>query len=200
MAPPRPSHPHLAQRLRTLALTQPADSALLYAYQYRAFFPPTELEHDSVHILALVQLASGNTYSALDLVREFADADADPSHDIPDYENGIPARRPGCYGCAVIVAKCCAKLGRFTEGQAVLDRAIRRSVPLSESPICARTLLSPALPTHNAVETVATASLLAAQLSHKSKAMTQATEYYTRALTDDPWLWEAFTGLCDISE
>ncbi|BEI86770.1 hypothetical protein CcaverHIS002_0701160 [Cutaneotrichosporon cavernicola] len=185
MAPPRPPGPHLAQRLRTLALTQPTDSALLYAYQYRAFFPPTELEHDSVHVLALVQLASGNTYSALDLVREFADADADPSHDIPDYENGIPARRPGCYGCAVIVAKCCAKLGRFTDGQAVLDRAIRRSVPLT-------------LPNHNAVETAATASLLAAQLSHKSKATTQAIEYYTRGLTDDPWLWEAFTGLCDI--
>ncbi|KLT43995.1 TPR-like protein [Cutaneotrichosporon oleaginosum] len=184
---PRPSGPHLAQRLRTLALTQPPASALFYAYQYRAYFPPTELEHDSVHVLALVQLASGNTYPALDLVREFADADADPSHDIPDYENGIPARRPGCYGCAVIVAKCCAKLGRYTEGEAVLDRAIRRSVPLT-------------LPSHNTIETAATASLLAAQLSHKSKASTPGTpiEYYTRALTDDPWLWEAFTGLCDI--
>lgn len=136
---PRPSGPHLAQRFRTLALTQPPNSALFYAYNYRAFFPPTELEHDSVHVLALCHLAVGNTYSALGLVREFADADADPSHDIPDYENGIPARRPGCYGCAVIVAKCCAKLGRFSEGQAVLDRAIRRSVPLSEYHVDRRT-------------------------------------------------------------
>lgn len=23
-------------------------------------------------------------------------------------------------------------------------------------------------------------------------------DYYTRALADDPWLWEAFTGLCDV--
>lgn len=41
---------------------------------------------------------------------------------------------------------------------------------------------------------------MAAQLSHKSKAHAQAVEYYTKALNDDPWLWEAFTGLCDVGE
>lgn len=39
-----------------------------------------------------------------------------------------------------------------------------------------------------------------AALSHKGKAPVQAVEYYTRALGEDPWLWEAFTGLCDIGE
>ena len=37
-------------------------------------------------------------------------------------------------------------------------------------------------------------------LSHKGKASEQAVEAYTKALQEDPWLWEAFTGLCDIGE
>lgn len=130
---PRPSGPHLAQRLRNLALTTPQATSLFYARLYRAFFPPTESDHDSLHVLALCLLAAGQTYPALHVVRDYADADADPELDIPDYENGMPARRPGCYGCAMIVAKCCNRLHRYSEGQAVLDRAIRRSVPMSAS-------------------------------------------------------------------
>lgn len=49
-------------------------------------------------------------------------------------------------------------------------------------------------------ETAATASLLLASLSHKGKAPAQAVEHYTRALNEDPWLWEAYVGLCDIGE
>lgn len=139
---PRPSGPHLAQRLRNLALTSPTATSVFYARLYRALFPPTELDHDSLHVLALCYLSAGQAYPALHVVREYADADADPDLDIPDYENGIPARSPGCYGCAVIVAKCCNSLHRYTEGQAVLDRAIRRSVPMSRWPGCSDEALS----------------------------------------------------------
>lgn len=55
-----------------------------------------------------------------------------------------------------------------------------------------------ALPTPTPSETAATASLLLASLSHKGKGPALAVEQYTRALAEDPWLWEAFTGLCDI--
>lgn len=145
---PRPSGPHLAQRLRTLCLSCPPVSALFYARLYRALFPPTDTEHDSLHILALCLLQSDQAYPALHVVRDLADADADPKDDIPDYENGIPARRPGCYGCAVIVAKCCDKLKRYSEGQQVLGRAIRRSLHMSRSTrfgllTCADTLSPP---------------------------------------------------------
>lgn len=130
---PRPSGPHLAQRLRTLSLTSPSTTALFYARLYHALFPATEVEHDSVHVLALCLLADGQPYSALHLVRDSADADADPKDEFPDYENGFIGRRPGCYACAVIVAKVCNKLCRYTEGQQVLERAIRRNVPMSTS-------------------------------------------------------------------
>lgn len=199
---PRPSGPHLAQRLRALCLSSPPASALFYARLYRALFPPTEAEHDALHILALCLLQADQPYPALHVVRDYADADADPKDDIPDYENGIPARRPGCYGCAVIVAKCCDKLHRYTEGLQVLERAVRRSVPMSECRRCmclskfTDTLLG--LPTPTPAATAATASLLLASLSHKGKASAQAVDHFRLALGHDPWLWEAFTGLCDV--
>lgn len=124
---PRPSGPHLAQRLRSLALTTPPSTALFYARLYSALFPPTEDDHDSLHVLALCLLQSGQPYPALQAVRDSANGDGDP--DVMDCET---ADRPGCYGCAVIVAKCCHRLSRYTEGQAVLERAVRRSTPISE--------------------------------------------------------------------
>jgi hypothetical protein len=39
----------------------------------------------------------------------------------------------GCSGCAMILARCCQKLGRFSEGQAALQRAMTRGTPMCES-------------------------------------------------------------------
>ena len=39
-----------------------------------------------------------------------------------------------------------------------------------------------------------------AALSRKGKAPEQAVDAYARALAEDPWLWEAFVGLCDIGK
>lgn len=191
---PKPSGPHLAQRLRTLSLTSPPATGLFYARLYYALFPPTEAEHDSLHVLALCLLQSDQPYPALQAVRDSANGDGDP--DDMDYES---TDKPGCYGCAVIVAKCCNRLSRFTEGQAVLERAVRRSTPMSESRV-SLTQLTAALPVVTPAETAATANLMLASLSHKGKSPMQAVEFYTKALSEDPWLWEAFTGLCDIGE
>lgn len=43
-------------------------------------------------------------------------------------------------------------------------------------------------------------NLLLARMSQKAKGADVAAVYYGKALADDPWLWEAFTGLCDIGE
>lgn len=40
--------------------------------------------------------------------------------------------------------------------------------------------------------------LLLARVAHKAKGNDAATLYYGRALAEYPWLWEAFTGLCNI--
>lgn len=44
----------------------------------------------------------------------------------------------------------------------------------------------------------ATAYLLLANLSHKGKSPETAIENYRKALDEDPWMWEAFTNLCDV--
>lgn len=66
--------------------------------------------------------------------------------------------------------------------------------------LCEGNELTVALPVVTPAETAATANLMLATLSHKGKSPVQAVEFYSKALAEDPWLWEAFTGLCDIGE
>jgi hypothetical protein len=112
---PRPATPHLSNRLRQLSLNSPPQTALFYARLYNSLCP-LENDHESLHILALCLLEVGETYSSLHVVRDRADM--------------------GCSGCAMILARCCQKLGRFSEGQAALQRAMTRGTPMCESRIC----------------------------------------------------------------
>ena len=109
---PRPATPHLSNRLRQLSLNSPPQTALFYARLYNSLCP-LENDHESLHILALCLLEVGEIYSSLHVVRDRADM--------------------GCSGCAMILARCCQKLGRFSEGQAALQRAMSRGNPMSES-------------------------------------------------------------------
>ncbi|KAK8864454.1 hypothetical protein IAR55_001703 [Kwoniella newhampshirensis] len=177
----RPSSPHLNRRLQQLSFTSPRSTALFYARLYHALSPSSDIDHDSLHTLASCFLQSDEPYSALHLVRDSAGVD------LPEEDYDVRGRRipPPCYGCAMIVAKCCAKLGRFSEGQQVLSRALKRGSPNNLA------LPSPA-------STSASAHLLLADLSSKGKAPEAAVGNYKQALQYDPWLWEAFTGLCDL--
>jgi anaphase-promoting complex subunit 3 len=101
----RPSQTHLINRLRQLSLNSPPQTALFYARLFHALCP-LDNNHESLHILALCLFEVGETYSALHVVRDQAER--------------------GCGGCAMVLARCCQKLGRFGEGQAVLQRAMTR--------------------------------------------------------------------------
>ncbi|OCF36805.1 anaphase-promoting complex subunit 3 [Kwoniella heveanensis BCC8398] len=184
-----PSPTHLSRRLQQLSQSSTPTTALFYARLYHSFFPPRQEEHESLHTLALCFLQSGEPYSALHLVRDSAGVDEpDDAGRYRPFAHGLTGsggKSAPCYGCAMIVARCCEKLGRFSEGQAVLSRALKRCTPTN------LTIPSPA-------STSASAHLLLASLSHKGKAPEAAVDNYVRALQDDPWLWEAFTGLCDI--
>jgi anaphase-promoting complex subunit 3 len=57
-----------------------------------------------------------------------------------------------------------------------------------------------AIPTLCSASTSATAHLTLAILSHKGKAPESAVQHYIKALEEESWLWEAFTGQCDIGE
>ncbi|WVQ80743.1 hypothetical protein IAT38_002848 [Cryptococcus sp. DSM 104549] len=193
----RPSTAHIARRLHQLTLSSPPATALFYARLWHALLPPhpandpapppPEHDHESLHALALAFLQADEPYSAVHLVRDRSGLDdAVVEMDAHRVQPGVrTGHSTPCYGCAVIVAKCCDKLGRFTEGQMVLSRALKRCTP---------TNLSLPSPASNA----ASAFLLLASLSTKGKAPETAVENYRKALDEDPWLWEAFTGLCDI--
>lgn len=43
-------------------------------------------------------------------------------------------------------------------------------------------------------------NLLLAKLSQKGKSTQTAVDYYQKALGEDPWLWEAFKGMCDMGQ
>lgn len=45
-----------------------------------------------------------------------------------------------------------------------------------------------------------TTNLLLARMSHRSKETDIAAEQYIKALSDNVWLWEAYTALCDIGQ
>ena len=126
---PRPSTFHISNRLRQLCLSSPPPTALFYARFWHSFCPATELDHESLHILALCFLQAGQPYSALHLVRDTAEAEVDNEESL----QATRSRRSGCFGCSMIVAKCCDRVSRFSEGKAVLDRAMKRSLPTSES-------------------------------------------------------------------
>ncbi|WVR07101.1 hypothetical protein IAU60_004140 [Kwoniella sp. DSM 27419] len=174
------SQPYLVSRLQQLSTSSSPATSLFYSRLYHAICPPTHHhDHDSLHSLALSFLQSGEPYSALYLVRDSAGV---------DYPDEVSGRRRGqvpCYGCAMLVARACEKLGRYSEGQAVLERAMKRCTPSS-------------LPEPSSASSSASSHLLLANLSYKGKAPEVAAEHYAKALEEDPWLWEAFTGLCDI--
>jgi anaphase-promoting complex subunit 3 len=107
---PRPSPQHIFNRLRQLSLNSPPQTGLFYARLYHAICP-LENNHESLHVLAICLLEAGEIYSALHAVRDVAER---------------------CGGCAVLVGRCCQKLGRFSEGQIVLQRAIARGLTICE--------------------------------------------------------------------
>jgi hypothetical protein len=55
-----------------------------------------------------------------------------------------------------------------------------------------------ALPTPDTPSFGPSVYLTLANLSHKGKVTAVAYENYRKALLEDPWSWESFTGLCDL--
>lgn len=140
--PAQPSPTYLVNRLRTLALTSPPQTALFYARIWHALAqagslgiddPHSSLStsredaHESVHVLALAFLANDEPYSALHLVRDTAEQYGPASAAATSSRHAARSRPPvGCLGCATLVARLCEAVGRYSEGMQVLERAMRQ--------------------------------------------------------------------------
>ncbi|RSH87314.1 anaphase-promoting complex subunit cdc27 [Saitozyma podzolica] len=169
-----PSPTHLASRLRTLVTTSPPRTALFYARIWHALLYTDDQARQHPHRPQHV-----DTHEPLHALALAFLADEQPYsalHLVRETAEADAAESDeakgkwdGCGG----------------EGQAVLERAVQRGANLDVPVLCPASSSS-------------SAALLLAKLSHKGKSPAVAAEQYTRALSLDPWLWEAFTGLCDL--
>lgn len=123
------SVPHVANRLRQLVYSSPAETALFFADVWTKLYndPLEAPAHEAMHALALVFLATNQPYSALHLVRPNSET----------YYKDIRTARPklvyACGSCAYIYSRCCEKVGRYSEGQAILLKALRMNRTPSKS-------------------------------------------------------------------
>lgn len=123
------SHPHVANRLRQLVYSSPPESALFFAQIWDTLHHQydKELAHEALHALALAFLATNQPYSALHLVKPQAEMQI-----TRDPHTSRPKVTLACETCAFIFSRCCEKVGRYSDGQNILLKAIRKDQNPSE--------------------------------------------------------------------
>ncbi|KAF8638861.1 hypothetical protein AX17_001917 [Amanita inopinata Kibby_2008] len=124
--------------------------------------------HDARHVYATALFHEGQTYSALCLVNIASDAQ--------------------CIGCLEIKAKCCAALGRHLQAREALEEVMKRKdygTSGSESKRSAKFF-----PDEAALRCRSGTMALKGNLPEQAKLN------FRQALALNPYLWEAFEGLC----
>lgn len=187
-----PLSPFLRQRFQSIIWScLDADltkSAIFHAERYYAM---DRTNHDARHLYATAFLREGQTYSAMYLVNGPLDEQ--------------------CTGCLEIKAKCCTALGRHRQAREVLESTLRDSNYVSTGP---STVLRPPpqYPRSFVTSWLASSS---SRISHpfpeeaalrcrsgttalKGNMPEKASRSFQDALTLNPYVWEAFEGLCAL--
>ncbi|KDQ12386.1 hypothetical protein BOTBODRAFT_161987 [Botryobasidium botryosum FD-172 SS1] len=94
-----------------------------------------------------------------------------------------------CFGCAEIYAKCCDAIGRHRAGLEALKRCIEGGGGVFESTATREPRQFP---------NEAILHCRAGSMALKGNMPDEARESYRKALALDPFLWEAFEGLCTL--
>jgi anaphase-promoting complex subunit 3 len=181
--------PSLCQRFQSLIwLCLDADlttSAVFHAERYFAIDPTN---HDSRHLYAIALLREGQTYSALNLVNSTEDIQ--------------------CIGCLEIKAKCSALLGRHRQAREALEATLRDAIYVKSSTLLRTFLLacidhilgSSTSRIAHAFPEEASLRCRAGNMALKGNLPDKASRSYREALSSNPYLWEAFEGLCTLGE
>jgi tetratricopeptide (TPR) repeat protein len=181
--------PSLCQRFQSLIwLCLDADltkSAVFHAERYFAIDPTN---HDSRHLYAIALLREGQTYSALNLVNSAVDNQ--------------------CTGCFEIKARCCTVLGRHRHAREALEATLQDTgyvnsgaSPLAllfTSPHCA--IVSSASRIAHQFPEEAALQCRAGNMALKGNLPEKASRSFREALSSNPYIWEAFEGLCSLGE
>ncbi|KAK0197270.1 hypothetical protein F5146DRAFT_1014772 [Armillaria mellea] len=126
--------------------------------------------HDARHLYATALLREGQTYSALAIVNI--------------------ARQQQCSGCLEIKAKCCTALGRYRQAREALEETLQDHTYRPSSSTASRTARQ--FPDDAALHCRAGTMALKGNLQDKAAASFQ------QALSLNPYIWEAFEGLCSL--
>jgi len=158
-------------------------SAVFFAERYHVLDQRT---HDARHLYALSLLKCGQTHAAMSLV------------------NQLPGLR--CSACAAVKAKCCTALGWHSKARQALEETLADPTGAS---IGMYTNLNPHWFFLNHCVSVASSSKYPSAFSQesilscrsgsaalKSHLVEKAIPSFRHALSLNPFLWEAFEGLC----
>ncbi|KAL0947081.1 hypothetical protein HGRIS_013222 [Hohenbuehelia grisea] len=171
MAPQDPptSLQHLAQRFQSLIWScLDADLTRTAIFYAERYYATDKSNHDARHLYATSLLREGQTYSAMYLVN-------------------IP-RDEACTGCLELKAKCCTALGRHRQAREALEETLLDPNYASSSS---------AAPRHaRAFPEEAALRCRAGTMALKGNLTDQAVQSFRQALSLNPFLWEAFEGLC----
>ncbi|KAF9452292.1 TPR-like protein [Macrolepiota fuliginosa MF-IS2] len=163
--------PSLCQRFQSIVwLCLDADLTKSAVFHAERYFAIDPTNHDSRHLYAIALLREGQTYSALFLVNSAEDNQ--------------------CTGCLEIKAKCCTLLGRHRQAREALEATLQDTRYLNSAFSSSR--VAHAFPEEAALRCRAGNTALKGNLPDK------ASRSYREALSSNPYLWEAFEGLCSL--
>ena len=187
IAPSATSSPQIGQRFRSLIWTcldyDLVQSAVFYAERYHVM---DEHDHDARHLYATALLRARQPHSALYVV------------------SGTEQEK--CSGCLEIKGKCCTALSRYRQAREALEAALKDAdyVPSRAclgGPFCNRLICSPESMgprTSRIFPEEAALRCRAGTMALKGNLPEKATASFRQALALNPFLWEAFEGLCAL--
>ncbi|KAF8892565.1 hypothetical protein BD779DRAFT_1509674 [Infundibulicybe gibba] len=163
--------PQLSQRFQSLVWScLDSDLTKTAVFHAERYYAADPHNHDSRHLYATALLREGQTYSALALVNIPTDAQ--------------------CTGCLEIKARCCTALGRHREAREALEATLKDHSYVPSAATSSRT--SRPFPDEAAMRCKSGSMALKGNLPEK------ASVSFRQALVLNPYLWEAFEGLCAL--
>ncbi|KAK0210591.1 hypothetical protein DFS33DRAFT_1294196 [Desarmillaria ectypa] len=164
-------HTQVSQRFQAL-IWACLDSDLTRSAVFYAerYFAIHTATHDARHLYATALLREGQTYSALAIVNI--------------------ARQQQCSGCLELKAKCCTTLGRYRQAREALEETLQDPTYRPSSSTGPRTARQ--FPDDAALHCRAGTMALKGNLQDK------AAISFQQALSLNPYIWEAFEGLCSL--
>lgn len=166
------SNPHVSSHLRQLIYYHLDNNllrnALFLAGRLQAHEPRNS---EASYLLALCQFQSGQVKAAYETVKTHAS-------------------RAHHLGCSYVFAQACLELGRYIEGTAALDRCKAHWISrngFGQHNEKKRLQLPDAAAVYN----------LAGKLWHAHKDHQKAVECWVEALNLNPFMWDAFQGICE---